>query len=329
MPSNHDGGRVENLTAQRHENSVLFSLANLQQLAMPSAAAKPLAAPVTNGNGTSEGSGLIDIRAMAATTLGAPSASGGSGSSGFGDDLPTFGSFSAAAPVLLPIPTQSGPPKWIYALIGGMVLLVVGIAVMAYKILTTKPVTVVEQVQVPAPAPAPTAVAVAPKGTMPAAPAAAPGAPTIPDEKLPPREGAPGAAPATAAGDGAKHEKGAGKHEKGTKGGGKEKKGGASAEGGGKTAAPVAAAVRAGAEGPGQGLARRSAEQRPVGQEAPPAGGVRRRLARSAQERGRSRRGGGAALEERSRERHELDQAEDQRLLQPVQGAGHGDGHAS
>ena len=33
----HDGGRVENLTGQRHENSVLFSLSNLQSLAMPSA----------------------------------------------------------------------------------------------------------------------------------------------------------------------------------------------------------------------------------------------------------------------------------------------------
>ncbi len=233
--ANHDGGRVENLTAQRHENSVLFSLANLQQLAMPSAAPKA-SAPVSNGNGSSEGSGLIDIRAMAATTLGAPNVSGGAGgSSGLGDDLPTFGSFSAAAPVLLPMPTQSGPPKWIYGVIGGMVLLVLGIGVMAYKILTTKPVTVVEQVPVPAPAPPPTAVAVAPK---PAAPAAAPG---IPDENLPPREGAPGTEGAKAVGDGTKHEKGGGKEKKGGKGGGKDKKGAASAEGGGKAAATVTA----------------------------------------------------------------------------------------
>ena len=33
----HDGGRVESLTGQRHENSVLFSLSNLQSLAMSSA----------------------------------------------------------------------------------------------------------------------------------------------------------------------------------------------------------------------------------------------------------------------------------------------------
>ena len=39
----HDGGRVENLTGQRHENSVLFSLSNLQSLAMPSAKPSPIA----------------------------------------------------------------------------------------------------------------------------------------------------------------------------------------------------------------------------------------------------------------------------------------------
>ena len=116
--------RVENLTGQRHENSVLFSLANLQSLAMPQAAA---AKPISTTAPTSEGSGLIDIRAMAATTLGAPGDSrlpslGGGG----GDDLPAFGAFSPAAPVLLPLPSSSGPPKWVYPIIAAMVLLVVG-----------------------------------------------------------------------------------------------------------------------------------------------------------------------------------------------------------
>jgi len=235
--ASHDGGRVENLTAQRHENSVLFSLANLQQLAMPTVAPKA-SAPITNGNGSSEGSGLIDIRAMAATTMGGPSASGGGGAGGLADDLPTFGSFSAAAPVLLPIPTQSGPPKWLYAVIGGMLLLVIGIGVMAYKILTTKPVTV--EVPVPAPAP-PVAVAVAPKPA--AAVPTSPATPPIPEEKLPPREGEPGTEAAKAAGDGAKHTTGAGgKEKKIGKGGGKDKKGGASADTGGGKAAPAAAA---------------------------------------------------------------------------------------
>ena len=54
----HDGGRVDNLTGQRHENSVLFSLSNLQSLAMPS----PKPAASMGGSGpvpTTEGSGLI------------------------------------------------------------------------------------------------------------------------------------------------------------------------------------------------------------------------------------------------------------------------------
>jgi predicted Zn finger-like uncharacterized protein len=185
-PAGHDGGRVENLTGQRHENSVLFSLSNLQSLAMPApAASKPIStAP------TSEGSGLIDIRAMAATTLGS-SASGGPsfGGGSAGDDLPAFGAFSPAAPVLLALPTQSGPPKWIYPVIGVAVLLVVAIGVMAFKILGAKPVTAVEAV------PTAAAPAAAAPGA-PAAPAAAvavntppPAAPTtIPPSELPPRE---------------------------------------------------------------------------------------------------------------------------------------------
>jgi len=126
-----------------------------------------------------------------------------------------------------------------YGVIGGMVILVVGIAVMAYKILTTKPVTEIVQVPVPAPAPPPTAVAVAPKA---AATPTTPGAPAIPEDKLPPREGEPGGEPAKAAGDGAKHDKGGGQKKPG-KGGAKDKKGGASADVGGGKAAPAAAAA--------------------------------------------------------------------------------------
>jgi len=240
--ANHDGGRVENLTAQRHENSVLFSLANLQQLAMPSVAAKPSssAVPTSNGSTQSEGSGLIDIRAMAATTLGSPAEARGGSSGSLGDDLPTFGSFSSAAPVLLPIPGASGPPKWLYVVIGGMALLVISIGVMAYKLFTTKPVTVVEQVAVPAP------VAVAPAATAATAPkvAAAPApAPTIPDDKLPPRaEG--DTDPKAAAATGAKVEKPAGTAGTAKKPGktGKDKKGPASGDSGGGKAAAAAPA---------------------------------------------------------------------------------------
>jgi predicted Zn finger-like uncharacterized protein len=239
--AHHDGGRVENLTAQRHENSVLFSLANLQQLAMPTSSAKPVSA-TSNGSSTqSEGSGLIDIRAMAATTMGMPSEArgGGGGGGSLGDDLPTFGSFSAAAPVLLPMPSQSGPPKWLYIVIGGMAVLLLGIGFMAYKLFTTKPVIEQVQVQVPAPAPvapvAPTRVAVAtpPAATTPPS--------TIPDDKLPPREGAPDPA-AVAAADSAKAAKAAAR-KAGKGAGGKDKKGVAAGDTGtGKTAAAAPAA---------------------------------------------------------------------------------------
>jgi len=187
--SGHDGGRVENLTAQRHENSVLFSLANLQSLAMPSASSsssKPAASNSAPAGG-SEGSGLIDIRAMAATTLGSSS-----DSKGFGDDLPAFGAFSPAAPMLLEMPTSSAPSKWIYPAIGLLIVLVGGIAVMMYNIMTTRPAPVAEIPAVPVVAPAqPAAGGGSAKGAAPA-PAAAPTAaaekPAIPDEKLPPRE---------------------------------------------------------------------------------------------------------------------------------------------
>jgi predicted Zn finger-like uncharacterized protein len=179
----HDGGRVENLTGQRHENSVLFSLSNLQSLATSAPAAKPLA---TSTAPTTEGSGLIDIRAMAASTLGS-SSSLGSSFGGGGDDLPAFGSFSPAAPVLLALPTSSGPPKWIYPVIGVAVLLVGAIGVMAYKILA-KPVT--PEVATAPVAAEPAAPAKAAPGSAPvAANTPPPAAPTkIAEENLPPRE---------------------------------------------------------------------------------------------------------------------------------------------
>ena len=61
------------MTGQRNESSVLFSLNNLQALALGGEAVASLALAVENragfANSQSEGSGLIDIRAMAASTL--------------------------------------------------------------------------------------------------------------------------------------------------------------------------------------------------------------------------------------------------------------------
>jgi hypothetical protein len=202
----HDGGRVENLTGQRHENSVLFSLSNLQSLAMPSAKPAPSAGLPTTAP-TTEGSGLIDIRAMAATTR--PAAADGP-SATVDDDLPAFGAFSPAAPVLLPMPSSSGPPWWIYLVIVGMLALVGGIGFLAWRVISPKQVVVVKEVQVPAPAPPPTAVA-----------AKAPEAkPTTIDEKdLPPRDGQP------ATGKDAKDKDGQGKDAKDEKKGHRSKSG--------------------------------------------------------------------------------------------------------
>jgi predicted Zn finger-like uncharacterized protein len=207
--SGHDGGRVENLTGQRHENSVLFSLANLQSLAMTSPA-KASAAPAGMAAPAPEGSGLIDIRAMAASTLGGPAEIGGVGGRP-SDDLPAFGSFSPAAPVLLPL-QSAGAPKWIYPVVILMVGLVAVTIFFAYKLLTAK--SPLEPVQVVVQAPAP------PPAAEPAKPAAAKeeGKPsTIPDDKLPPREGA------EAKGEGKSEKSEKSEHHRG-KGGSKEKK---------------------------------------------------------------------------------------------------------
>jgi hypothetical protein len=158
---------------------VLFSLSNLQSLAMPSAKPTTTALPTTAP--TTEGSGLIDIRAMAASTR--PASSDGSTTT-TDDDLPSFGAFSPAAPVLLPMPASSGPPWWIYLVILFMVGAVGGVVFLAYRVISPKEVVVVKEVQVPAPAPAPSKTVAA------KTPGAEDKKPTTIDEKdLPPRDG--------------------------------------------------------------------------------------------------------------------------------------------
>ena len=108
-PGNGAGGA--HLTGQRNENSVLFSLSNLEALAVPSQSGSGGIRPPSSTSNT-EGSGLIDIRSMAAMTLNDGSAPEGRRSS---EGLPSFSTpqFSPVAPVLLPI-SNSGPPKWVY-----------------------------------------------------------------------------------------------------------------------------------------------------------------------------------------------------------------------
>ncbi|MEO6950379.1 MAG: GYF domain-containing protein, partial [Polyangia bacterium] len=101
------GGKA--MTGQRNENSVLFSLNNLQALASggpsgPKAQApSPNAAGIDNrpgfANSQTEGSGLIDIRAMAAATL----STSPSSSSSRNNDLPAFSSAPVFSPIAAPI----------------------------------------------------------------------------------------------------------------------------------------------------------------------------------------------------------------------------------
>jgi hypothetical protein len=56
------------MTGSRNENSVLFSLKNLQALATGSVPPSAAGQSVRPGQAAGEGSGLIDIRALATTT---------------------------------------------------------------------------------------------------------------------------------------------------------------------------------------------------------------------------------------------------------------------
>jgi len=162
-----NGAGTTQLTGQRNENSVLFSLSNLEALAMPSRSAG-IRSP--SGSSTTEGSGLIDIRSMAAMTL----TDGGPGEFRRSTDaLPTFSTpqFSPVAPVLLPMST-SGPPKWVYPVLG---LLAVGILVLGYgiyKVLTAPPPGQPVVIVAPPPPPPPQAPAATQPGAAVPTPAA-------------------------------------------------------------------------------------------------------------------------------------------------------------
>jgi predicted Zn finger-like uncharacterized protein len=166
-----NGAGSTHLTGQRNENSVLFSLSNLEALAVPAQQSAGIRSPSASGN--TEGSGLIDIRSMAAMTLsdGAPDTF----HRGSADALPTFSTpqFSPVAPVLLPMST-SGPPKWVFP-VGA--LLAVGILVvgfMIFRIGTAPPPGLAPVPPPPPPAPAAPAPAAAAPSAAPTGEAAKP-----------------------------------------------------------------------------------------------------------------------------------------------------------
>jgi len=138
------------LRGERNENSVLFSLNNLAQLASDRPAPMPASASASGGGGGGggpsptghatgsaggEGSGLIDIRSMASAYLGGQqgAAKGAATSSAIGsiDDLPVFGGGGFSEPaVIVPTARPANNNKLLYALIGSVALLAVAAVIL-------------------------------------------------------------------------------------------------------------------------------------------------------------------------------------------------------
>jgi predicted Zn finger-like uncharacterized protein len=175
------------MTGARNENSVLFSLKNLQALATGSGTSLP---PATTGGGGGgggeragyaggEGSGLIDIRALA-TATGVNESSDGSGAR---DELLSIGSQGGAfgtlgSPMLAPTRDEGDGNKKV--LIGAVVAMVGFMSVAAvaiFYILRTSA------------APANQPVAVAPTAAVGAVAAAQPPGTAAPTPEPPPSEG--------------------------------------------------------------------------------------------------------------------------------------------
>jgi predicted Zn finger-like uncharacterized protein len=136
------------LRGERGENSVLFSLSNLAQLASdgprPQASSSSSASSASGSaqHGGGEGSGLIDIRSMASAYLGPDrgsikSASPMLGSSG---DLPVFtnSGFGEAAVIVPMVRSSAGNNKVLYGLVALVGLLAVIAVVMVVILLKDK-----------------------------------------------------------------------------------------------------------------------------------------------------------------------------------------------
>ncbi len=155
--------RVDSLTGQRNENSVLFSLDSLKAMASsqkPASAGPVRQAPSTTAP-SSEGSGLIDIRAMGAMMEAPAASSGGGGAPADEDMLPTFGGgglgglsveplVTEPPPAATPAPTQekrSNAPM--YILIGLLAAGLIGLGAMIMMKEDEGPQVIEKVVQVP------------------------------------------------------------------------------------------------------------------------------------------------------------------------------------
>ena len=122
------------LRGERNENSVLFSLNNLAQLASDKPAISAPSSQSNAGHATGaaggEGSGLIDIRSMASAYMGGGGAAMGkpqtASAIGSIDDLPVFGGGGFSEPaVLVPTVSRSANNKMMYMMIAAVSLLAV------------------------------------------------------------------------------------------------------------------------------------------------------------------------------------------------------------
>ena len=118
------------------------------------AGAKPSRRVVPTSAPTTEGSGLIDIRAMAASTLGCRAARRPDRGDGRRRSARPSARSRRRRRCCCRCRRPAVRPKWIYVVIVRHAGLVGGIGFLAWKVITPKPVVVVQEVQVPAPAPA-------------------------------------------------------------------------------------------------------------------------------------------------------------------------------
>ena len=186
------------LIGERNENSALFSLSNLQSLASPGKASSmgpsaPLPGTASSkpgyANSATEGSGLIDIRAMAQQTMSAGPGPSSHDSMSGPSEMPNLGAppvFSpvVAAPILMPS-QQSGMPKWVWGVIAGGGVFVLAIVGLLVALVMKKEPQQPQYAIAPPPAavaPAP-AAPVAPVAAVAAAPVAAAPAPAAEDDK--------------------------------------------------------------------------------------------------------------------------------------------------
>ncbi|MFT3698125.1 MAG: GYF domain-containing protein [Kofleriaceae bacterium] len=137
------------LRGERNENSVLFSLNNLAQLASDKPAISAPSSQSSGGAGHAtgaaggEGSGLIDIRSMASAYMGSSGSALGkpqtASAIGSIDDLPVFGGGGFSEPaVLVPTVRAGGNNKIMYLMIGAVSLLAVVAIVMVVILMKNK-----------------------------------------------------------------------------------------------------------------------------------------------------------------------------------------------